>query len=198
MKVNTRLFTGALAAAAIAGGVALPALSASAATPACTNATGAYAGYCGSEVNPYGNAFDVKGQGAFTGNRIIAYPNSTTDPATDFIAEQTTSNPSERVFYYAPNGKITNLVITDPAGGYPGDSRDGLILKPVVGIHGSAYQQFTGVTPGNTAGTQWTNVATHQVVEPQGTAAQMLTVKVVTNRAGSYFGWDSPAVVPAG
>lgn len=144
----------------------------------------------------YGNAWNVKGQIAATGTHIDAYPNSTTDPANDFIAVPTTGNPDERVFFYAPNGVKTNLVVVDPAGGYPGDSPDGLILKPYTN---SPYQQFTGVNTQNTAGTQWTNVATRLVVTPNGTKNQLTgkTAAVAATSLGSYFGWNQPGVVPA-
>lgn len=200
MRLNRALAAIATAAGLFAGAIAL-AVPAGASTAGCTGlVTGPYANSCGSEVNMYGNAFDVFQQGAWKGNRVIAYPNSTTDRATDFIALSTNGNPDERVFFYAPDGKITNLVIVDPAGGYPGDSRDGLILKPY--IAGSKFQQFTGVNTQNTAGTQWTNIATGQVVTPMGTRNQIVTTPAATAALslGSYWGWNANGVdpVPAG
>jgi hypothetical protein len=151
----------------------------------------------------YGNAFDVRYQGAWVNNVIEAYTNSATDKATDFVARQTTANSDERVFFYAPNGVRAKdpstgayLVIADPAGGVAGDSRDGLVLRDFAGTQGSAYQQFTGVSTQNTAGTTWTNVATKQIVIPQGTGNQLITAKSPTS-AGMYWGWDQNGVDPA-
>lgn len=79
------------------GGVFMAASGASANTAACDKVTGTDAGYCGSEVNMYGNAFDVRYQGAWVNNVIEAYTNSATDKATDFVARQTTANSDERV-----------------------------------------------------------------------------------------------------
>jgi hypothetical protein len=184
-------------------GVYMAASAASANTLACDNVTGTDAGYCGSEVNMYANAFDVRYQGAWVNNVVEAYPGNTADKAQDFVARQTTGNPDERVFFYAPNGVRAKdsktgayLVIADPAGGVPGDSRDGLVLRDFVGIQGSAYQQFTGVSTQNTAGTTWTNVATKQIVIPQGTGNQLITAANPTSR-GMYWGWDQPGVDPA-
>jgi hypothetical protein len=106
-------------------------------------------------------------------------------------------------FFYAPNGIRAKdpktgayLVIADPAGGVKGDSYDGLVLRDLVGTAGSAWQQFVGVNTQNSAGTTWTNVATHQIVIPNGTGKQLTTAKSPKS-AGMYWGWDQNGVDPA-
>jgi hypothetical protein len=183
------------------GGLLTAASAASASTSVCTT-TGALAGSCGDQVNTYGNGWDVKWQLARVNEPIIAYPDFsgstqiTTDPATDFYTVNTTpGNADERVFQYAPNGVRSGLCVSDPMGGVAGDSRDGLVLRT---CNGSKFQQFAGVATLNTNGTQWRNLASGQIVQPNGTSAQLSTVATVANRTGSYWGWNSPGVVPAG
>jgi hypothetical protein len=198
MKTLKAKFAAGAAALSMAGGaMGLLATTASASTTGCVNAPSTSKLYqsCGDEENTYSNGFDVYKQSAAANTKIIAFADSSTDPATDFYAFQSTSNPDERVFEYAPNGKLSGLVISDPMGGVKGDSRDGLVLRP---YNNSAFQQFTGVDTQDTAGTQWTNVASKQVVQPNGTGSQLTTVKDVTNAAGSYWGWNQPGVVPGG
>jgi hypothetical protein len=85
--------------------------------------------------------------------------------------------------------------MADPGGGVSSDSRDGLIPRA---CNGSAFQQFTFTqvgTSGNDA--QWTNVATHRVVQPEGTGNQMVTVAAPDTGAGSYFGFDTAGSLPS-
>jgi hypothetical protein len=182
------------------GALLTAASAASASTPVCTT-TGPLAGSCGDQVNTYGNGWDVKWQLARVNEPIIAYPDFsgstqiTNDPATDFYTVNTTpANSDERVFEYAPNGVKSGLCVSDPVGGVAGDSRDGLVLRV---CNGSKFQQFTGLgNTQNTAGLQWKNLASGQIVQPNGTSAQLSTVATVANRTGSYWGWNSPGVVP--
>jgi hypothetical protein len=193
--------------AAITGGAtlallpALPMLSATSAvasTSACVNAP---SGTCGYEENVYGNDWDVYQQYARVNQPVTAYPHKDGDQATDFNAVQTTHNVNERRFEYAPNGNRSGLCLSDPDGGYAGNpgGPHGLVLRT---CNNSAFQQWRtppGVDSQNTAGTQWINVATRRTVQPQGTGSQMVTVKTPDkngNAQGSYFGWDSPGVVP--
>jgi hypothetical protein len=164
--------------------------TANAATTACS---GAASGECGSQVNTYGNAFNVKGNRAIVGSLIIAYPDSTTNTGGDFNAVQTTANPNERTFEFAPGNKLSGDCISQPSGS------TGLVLRPcrAPGDVNAKFQEFTGVNPSNTAGTQWTNVASKQTVQPNGTRKQLTAVTKVTNVNGSYWGFSMPGVPPA-
>ena len=150
--------------------------------------------FCGYQENVYGNAWDVLKQRAAVNQPVIAYPLGNGDSAQDFIYRQRTGNPAEREVQFAPNGVASALCMSDPGGGVSGASRDGLILRT---CNGSAFQQFTFTqvgTSGNDA--QWTNVATHRVVQPEGTGNQMVTVAAPDTGAGSYFGFDTAGSPP--
>lgn len=200
MSFKAKIAATAGTAALVAAGV-MGATAAGASTDACSGASGRLAGSCGTEVNVYGNGWDVKGQHASYNAAIIAYPDVdadngqviTSDPATDFYAHQTTGNSNERVFEYAPNGRRSGLCISDPASGYAGNpgGRDGLVLRT---CNGSTFQEFVGLgdTQNDQAnhhhGIQWQDVATDQVVATNGTGAPLNTVDG-TGVAGSYFHW---------
>jgi hypothetical protein len=197
-----RKIAGFITGAAMVGSLAaVPALasSASASTAGCTG--GVYAGSCADEVNMYGNGFDVYKQTARADQPVTSYPDFngsteiTTDPGTDFYAENTTpSNADERVFEYAPNGKLSGFCISDPDNSSAPGGKDALQLRP---CNGSVFQQFTGL--GNTQdenGIQWQSNASKGIIQPNGTNHQMSTVKTVTNVDGSYWGWDQPGVPP--
>lgn len=190
MKLRSRVAAFTLTVTAMGGGAAALAPVAGAST-ACQNVTGSNAGYCGQEVDVAGNAFDVRYGGAWNNNEIIAYPNSSTDTAVDFIARQTTGNGNERTFEFAPGGKPSGYCVADTMGGVPGGYYDGLYLRQCNNLK---WQQFTGTNTYNTLATQWTNVASGKVVQDNGTRAEM-TDWAPKNTAPAYsnFGWDNPA-----
>lgn len=106
MLKNKRYFALAGAAAVVAGGAAFAAMPASASTHACdlTNPTLSDLG-CGSwnaEV-PGLPDLDVRGRAAVSGNVLIVYPRSATDPAEDFVVQ------------VVPAGTTTSFTGTGPA-----------------------------------------------------------------------------------
>jgi hypothetical protein len=126
-------FLSVLAAFSITAAVAAPA---GASTPGCTK--GAFAGYCGTqtdnETTPM--SWDVFRQAAKVGQPLIAFTDSDTDPAVDFVALHpgTSSVGAAKMFIYAPGGKVSNLCVSEP------DQGAALVLRV---CNGSAWQVFT-------------------------------------------------------
>lgn len=137
----------AAAASTAVGGIAV-AGAASASTPGC--ATGTYASYCGTETDhePAPLSFDVYKQQTADDTPIIGYPDSSTDPATDFFTFGYQGG-SNKIFEYAPNGVASNMCITVKGYGTAGK----LVLES---CGGWTWQQFTA-TPAAT-GYNWANV----------------------------------------
>ncbi len=154
-----------ITAAVIAGlGVALALAGvkpAAASTPGCT--TGAFAGYCGTETDGETPAmsWDVKQQAARAGQPIIAWPDSDSDRALDFVALKpgTGNVQAAKMFIYAPDGLITNLCISEPFQGAA------LVLKA---CNGSQWQIFTAQQVSDTSSYEWVNQATGDVVSANG------------------------------
>src|SRR5262245_25583971 len=90
-----------LAALSVTAAAAQPA---GASTPGCTH--GAYAGYCGTQTDQETTpmSWDVLWQAARVGQPLIAYPDSDTDPAVDFVALHagTSTVGGAKMFIYAP------------------------------------------------------------------------------------------------
>jgi hypothetical protein len=188
-KSRTRIRRLAFIAAAAAiplGGVAIAASPASASTTACTSQGPS----CGTNVNVYSNAFDVYQQGANYNQKIIAYPNSTTDRATDFVrsAEGTAYR-----YEYAPDGVLSGWCVSNPmgGGGVPAGST-GLVLR---GCNTTAFQQFT-MGAANSNGNQLTSVADGRTIQPNGTRAQISAPATLNNVPGSYWKWTAGTSTP--
>ena len=151
-----------LAAVALA---ILPALSvagpARASTPGCTD--GAYGSYCGTQTDAETPAmsWDVKQQAAKVGQPLIAYPNSDNDRALDLVAltPGTGDVKAAKMFIYAPDGRISNLCISEPFQGAQ------LVLR---WCNGSKWQIFTAEQVGDTSAYEWVNQATGDVVSANG------------------------------
>jgi hypothetical protein len=64
-------------------------------------------------------SWDAFRQAARVNQPLIAYPNSDTDLAVDFVAIQpgTSSDGNAKMFSYAPGGRISNLCISEPDAG---------------------------------------------------------------------------------
>jgi hypothetical protein len=190
MKLSLKLASAVAGAAVVigSGGFASAALASS---PNCTNDP---AGFCGSEVNVSGNAFNARGQSAKSGTEIIAYPNSAPGLGSDFNAVQS-GGADTRQFEFAPNDKLSGQCLAEPSL----TPKSGLVLRPCRAASSSLikYQQFTGVNTQDTAGTQWTNVESGLIIQANGNGGQLTAVKTVTNVGGSYWAWDQNAVIPS-
>lgn len=186
-----KLITIAATAISMFIGLGFAAVTAGAATPECS---GSLAGFCGSEVNVYGNAWTA---GTIQVNaKVTASPVSTASAGGDLIAMTPAgASASVRQFELAPANEPTGLCVSEPSV----TNNSVLQLRPCRAANSSLlkYQEFTGINPGDTAGTPWVNVASGLTVQPNGTGNALRAVKVLTNRAGSYWGWDLPAIVPA-
>ena len=160
----------AVLATLLAGLLALP-KAASASTSGCTGSNA----NCGVPVNAFGNAFDVKGQKAVANNPVISYPNSASDPATDFI--RTSPQASTYRYEYAPNGAISGLCVSDPG-------NHQVMLRS---CNTGNWQLWQTGNAGN-GGNQLVNVATKLPVTTNGTKAQLTTGGSYTG--GSYWSWQ--------
>lgn len=171
-----RLIVSAAAVASISVAALLPALRASASTSGCTSGT--YAGYCGtqSDAEAVRLSFDVRQQGAFVNNLVIAYPNSATDPAADFLQLAYRGNIALGTFFeYAPGGIASNLCMSDPGGGYPSNpgGPNGIVLRT---CNGSGFQRWVAAhVPGDHFQT-WKNLATGKIIRSNGRGRQLTDV----------------------
>ena len=143
---------------------------AAASTTGCTK--GAYAGYCGTQVdqeNP-AMAWDVFRHAARVGQPLIAFPNSDTDQAVDWVALHpgTSSVDAAKMFIYAPGGRISNLCASEPSQHAP------LVLRS---CNGSAWQVFTAEEVGDTGLYEWVNAATGDVVSADGIRSHLTGIK---------------------
>ena len=158
-----RSLASALAAAVLA--VLAVAVPAGASTSGCTG--GVYSGYCGTQVSAEATplAWDVYQQKAKAGNKIIAYPDSSGDKATDFFFFRYQGGSSD-VAEYAPGGVASNLCVTEPG------HDTGLVLAV---CSGSANQRFTAAEAAT--GFTWENAATGDIVtDPGGLRSQLAGV----------------------
>jgi hypothetical protein len=145
-------------------------------------------GNLGDEVNGFGNGFDVFQQ-HWAGNALIVGWTATKgDPATHFVRIPHGGNWQ----FEAVNGSgiATGLCVSDPGGGVASDPLpDGLILR---GCNNGPFQQFALVSA---EPSQLKNAATHLVVYPDGTGAQLRGTTVPTG-GDPFYTWKSLAQLP--
>lgn len=174
--MRLRVLLAAIAVPAAVAGLVLAAQGAQASTSACT--TGAYTSYCGTQANNASTALvlDSAGQGITTDNKVIGWPNSTSDAGTDWVQLAYGSEAANGVMWiFAPNGIISNMCASDPGNGL-------VVLR---GCNGSNWQRWLS-TPVSTTGFQtWTNRATHRILQSGAKGAQLITVTPPTTPAGS-------------
>ena len=166
----------ASAAALLLGALAVlaGAVPAGASTGGCTQ--GVYSGYCGTQVSAEATplAWDVFRQHAAAGNKIIAYPNTNSDKATDFFWFAYKGGASD-IAEYAPAGVASNLCVTEPSKGA------GLVLAVCTG---NANQQFTSAEA--TTGFTWTNKATGDIMtDPAGLRSQITGIAAPATLSGA-------------
>jgi hypothetical protein len=165
------------ARAAVAGGavlaLAVPGFALASGAGASTSGCLDLGPSCGTNVNAFGNAWDVAGQKAVLDNKVISYPNGSTDPATDLVRTGTATAGFR--YEYAPNGVKSGLCPADPDGGYAADpgGPDGIVLRT---CNTGNWQLFRP-----DAGGHLVNVATHKPVQTNGTGRQL-------TGGGSYTG----------
>ena len=173
--ITVALFT---ATALVSIGVALPA---SATTAACRS--GPYVGLCGTMVDheSFPLAFASRGQSAANNTPIIGFPNLNGDAGSDFVVLSYAGG-SSVMFIFAPNGKITNMCIANPAGGYSGNPGGpfGLILRA---CNGSVFQRFTQRTVGPST-VVLTSLADGRIVQSNGQGASLTAVPLPATLTG--------------
>lgn len=169
LLITAAVFT---SAALVSVGLALPA---SATTAACRS--GAYVGYCGTMVDHenFPLAFDSRGGSAANNTPVIGFPNLDGDAGSDFVVLPFAGGPSV-MFIFAPNGKITNMCISNPSGGYSGNPGGpfGLILRP---CNGSVYQRWNERSVG-TATNVLASLADGRIISSNGQGASLTAVPV--------------------
>ena len=172
MNVKRMIAASATAAATLGMAAFGFAGSAGASTSGCANSNQRYEmQYCGAQVSHQAHplAWDVAGQHATYNGKIVAWPNSKSDPATDFSEFQDQENNTTWVdnsvsFQYAPNGKPSGYCVSEPS------SHSGLVLRA---CSGSDWQLFYVHATGS--GNTFTNAATGDVVSVPGTQGSQLT-----------------------
>lgn len=144
-------FAAAIAPAAIAG----------ATTTGCTS--GVLGAYCGDQTDGNQLAADVYQQAAKPNQAVIAYPDSSSDPATDFawyVPSGSFATGAKQAMY-TPGGKITGLCLSDPDQVYAGHAQaDAIVLRACQGDDGFQVWSFNG--------TGWTNAKTGLVLTENG------------------------------
>lgn len=151
-----------------AAALVLAAQAAQASTTACTR--GAYTAYCGSQANDDvpGLVIDSAGQGTGTDNHVIGWPDSTTDPGTDWFQVAYGGDPALGMMWvYAPSGRISNMCAADPGNGF-------VVLRV---CNGSNWQRWISTPDPEVPGFQrWTNRATQRILQSGAKGAQLATV----------------------
>lgn len=173
VRISIAAVTGAVAV----GALVLAAQGAQASTPACT--VGAYAGYCGVQANNASTdlVMDSFGQGTATNNKVIGWPNSTSDAGTDWVQLAFGGNAANGVMWiFAPNGVISNMCAADP-----GDSL--VVLRT---CNGSNWQRWDATPVSGQAGfNTWTNRATHKILQSGAKGSQLITVTPPSTPSGN-------------
>jgi len=166
--IKAKVLLAAITAPVTIAVLAFAAQGAQASTAACTR--GAYSGYCGTQAN---NAttdlvLDSAGQKTTTNNKVIGWPNSTSDPGTDWVQLAFGGNAANGVMWiFAPNGIISNMCAADP-----GDNH--IVLRA---CNGSNFQRWVATPVSGQAGFQtWTNLATHKILQSGARGGQLITV----------------------
>ena len=146
-------------------------------------------GNYGNEVNSFGNGFDVYRQHQAVNTKIVGWTATKADPATHFIREAGTIRGTYR-FEYAPYGQATGLCVSDPGYDAAGTGlRDGLVLRAA---NNGPWQQWYVMADGTLS-----NAATHLVISPNGTGAQLRgTVHRASMWVGSIYTWTDYAHLP--
>jgi hypothetical protein len=175
--IKLRVLLAAATGPVVIAALVLAAQGAQASTSACT--VGAYQGYCGVQANnaPTDLVMDSSGQGTAANNKIIGWPNSTSDPGTDFVQLAFGGSAANGLmFIFAPNGLISNMCASDP-----GDSF--VVLRA---CNGSNWQRWIATPVSGQAGFQtWTNRATHKILQSGSKGAQLITVTPPTTPSGN-------------
>jgi len=162
-----RVILAAIAVPVTVAALALTAQGAQASTAGCT--AGALTGYCATQADNGSPVLviDSSGQSAATDNPIIGWSNSTTDPATDwFQLPFAGSNSLGVMFFFAPDGVISNMCMSDPGDGH-------VRLRT---CNGSNWQRWIATPVGSTGFFTWTNRATHRILQSGAKGAQLVTV----------------------
>jgi hypothetical protein len=175
--IKTRFLLAAIAAPVTIAALVLGAQSAQASTPGCT--AGTYTGYCGTQANNASTALVMSSnmQGIATNTKVIGWPNSTSDPGTDWVNLAFGGDPANGVMWiYAPNGIISNMCAADP-----GDSL--VVLRQ---CNGSNWQRWIATPVTGQAGFfTWTNRATHKILQSGNKGSQLITVTPPTTPSGN-------------
>ena len=175
--IKAKLLLAAIAAPVTVAALALAAQGAQASTSACT--VGTYSGYCGTQANNASTdlVLDSAGQGTAANNKVIGWPNSTSDPGTDWAQLAFGGNAANGVMWiYAPNGIISNMCASDPGNNL-------VVLRQ---CNGSNWQRWIATPVSGQAGFQtWTNRATHKILQSGAKGAQLITVTPPTTPSGN-------------
>lgn len=173
-----RVILAALAVPVTVAALVLGAQGAQASTPGCTG--GALAGFCATQVDNGSPALVILSnfQSAAYDNPIIGWYKSAapSDPATDWFQLAYADTPSLGVmFFFAPNGVISNMCMSDPG--------DGHVRLRV--CNGSNWQRWIATAvPGGSFFT-WTNRATGRILQSGPPGAQLVTVTPGTAISGN-------------
>jgi len=160
------VFTAALVTLAAAAALVLPAVSASASTPGCTN--GAYLGYCATQVDNATPALviDAQGQRAGYNNPVVGWTDSSADVATDwFQLAYAGDNSLGVMFQFAPGGVFTGWCMSDPG--------NGLVVERA--CNGSNWQRWIPTASAVSGYYTWTNRATHRILSASVKGVQLTT-----------------------
>jgi hypothetical protein len=128
MNARKLVIAGAVALAATVGSTAAAFAAPSPAPAPAPPSSGIFAGYEGAEVSGYNMAINVHGQVAKPGVTVYGYTFNPADPANRFLWIKPLSGPyttatapfggTLKVAAYAPDGRPTNLVLTEAAGNH--------------------------------------------------------------------------------
>jgi hypothetical protein len=166
--VKAKVLFAAMTAPVTMAVLVLAAQGAQASTSACTG--GAYTGYCGTQANNASTdlVLDSAGQKTTANNKVIGWPNSTSDRGTDWVQLAFGGNAANGVMWiFAPGGVISNMCAADP-----GDNH--VVLRA---CNGSNFQRWIATPVSGQAGFQtWTNRATLKILQSGAKGAQLITV----------------------
>ena len=169
MKISRiKLLLAAAAVPTAAAALVLGAQGAQASTAGCT--AGAYAGYCGTQINnaTLGSSLvlNAAGNSAKYNTKVIGWTNSSSNKGDDWFQLPYGGNPASGVeFVYAPHGLISNMCAADP-----GNNK--VVLRP---CNGSNFQRWVATSTDYRGFYTWTNRATHKTLQSNGKGAQLTT-----------------------
>ena len=171
-----RVILAAVAVPVTLAALVLTAQGAQASTPGCTN--GAFLGYCATQADNGSPVLviDSTHQSAASDNPIIGWTDSTSDPATDWFQLPYAGDPAQGVtFFFAPNGVITGMCMSDPGDGH-------VRLRA---CNGSNWQRWIATAVGSTGYFTWTNRATHKILQSGAKGSQLVTVTATASTSGN-------------